>query len=218
MNDFYPVFLKVSGKKAVVIGGGPVAARKAASLAEAGARVTVISPELSPAFDGLAKAGAFIHEARRYRPGDLAGAFIAVAATDDSKTNIDAASEADSLGILINSANPPAAGSFIVPSSIHRGGLTVAISTGGACPALSRRLRQDIESFLAGQYGWFLEFLEEARSALKARLPEEDARRQVLEELAGSGLAEAFKADRAAALKSAWEKFERLVAGHEPPG
>jgi precorrin-2 dehydrogenase/sirohydrochlorin ferrochelatase len=206
------MFLRLSGKKAVVLGGGPVAARKAASLADAGARVTVISPELSPAFETLAKAGAFIHEARKYRPGDLAGAFLAVAATDDPEANDAAAKEADALGIPVNSANPPAAGNFIVPSSIHRGGLTIAISTGGACPALSRRLRQDIESFLAGQYDLFLEFLEEARAALKERLPEEDSRRQVLEGLAGSGLAEAFKGDREAALKSAWEKFELLVA------
>jgi precorrin-2 dehydrogenase/sirohydrochlorin ferrochelatase len=218
MNDFYPIFLRLTGKKAVVIGGGPVAARKTASLAEAGARVTVISPELSTAFDGLVKDGAFIHEARKYRPGDLSGAFIAVAATDDPRTNIDAATEADSLGIPVNSANPPGAGSFIVPSSIHRGGLTIAISTGGAAPALSRKLRLDIESFLTDQYGWFLEFLEEARAALKESVPAEEARRQVLEGLVGSGLVESFKGDREAALKKAWEKYELLVAMHGPSG
>lgn len=219
MSEFYPIFLRLTGRKAVVIGGGPVAARKAASLIEAGAAVTVISPELSTRFEeGLAEAGAFIHEGRKYRPGDLAGAAIAVAATDDPETNALVAAEANELGIPVNSANPPGAGTFIVPSTVKRGGLTVAISTGGACPALSRKLRQDFESFLTGEYGQFLEFLEEARTALKERLPEERSRRRVLEELVVSGLAEAFKGGREAARKAAWAKFELLVATHESQG
>lgn len=219
MRDFYPIFLKLTGRKAVVIGGGPVAARKAASLIEAGAAVTVISPELSKHFaEGLITAGAFIHEARKYRTGDLAGAAIAVAATDEPETNALVAADAQRLGIPVNSANPPTAGNFIVPSSVQRGGLTVAISTGGACPALSRKLRKDFESFLAKEYGPFLEFLEEARGVLKERLPEEHLRRQVLEDLVDSGLAGAFKDGRDTALKAAWDKFELLVAVRKSPG
>ncbi len=170
MDRFYPVFLDIEGKRAVVIGGGPVAHRKAASLLEAGAAVTVISPEAVPAITRLAERGLLTLKPRRYRKGDLRGAVVAIAATDDQTVNERAASEARDLGILINCATPPESGNFIVPSSIKKGALTLAISTGGASPALSKRLRLDLEAFLGTKYSWFLEFLEEARGRLKAEV------------------------------------------------
>jgi precorrin-2 dehydrogenase/sirohydrochlorin ferrochelatase len=193
MKNFYPIFLDVAGKRAVVLGGGPVAARKAASLYEAGAEVLVISPELCEQLSLMAGKGAIRNLPRRYEPGDLAGAFIAVAATDDPETNKKATAEARAAGILINCVRPPVAGNFIVPSSIQRGGLTLAISTGGGCPALSKRLRRDLETLLGREYGAFLLFLEETRDYLKKTLPDEHDRQEVLTAIVESGLVEAFR-------------------------
>jgi len=192
MNRFYPVFLDIEGKRAVVIGGGPVAQRKAASLIEAGAAVTVISPEAVPAIARLAERGILTHKPRKYRKGDLRGAVVVIAATDDPSVNERVASEAKALGILINCATPPDSGNFIVPSSIKKGALTLAISTGGASPALSKRLRLDLEVFLGTRYSWFLEFLEEARGRLKAEVEDEAARQEILRKLVDHCLSDEF--------------------------
>ncbi len=210
---FYPAFIDLSGRQAVVIGGGPVAGRKAASLASAGAEVSVISPEVSPQTKKLADEGAIVHKQRRYRKGDLKGSFIAVAATDDPAVNLRIAGEAEGLGILVNCVNPPEAGNFIVPSSITRGDLTLAISTGGTSPALARRLRQDLEAFLGPGYGPLLDFLEEARRLLKDRLPDQAARAKAFEELSGPELASLFLSrPEAEALKAAREVLARLLS------
>ena len=193
MSMFYPIFLGLAGKKAVVVGGGRVAARKAGSLASAGAKVTIISPELAPEAAVLAAKGIAVHVPRRYRAGDLEGAYIVVAATDDPATNLDVAREAGSAGVLVNCARPPEAGNFIVPSSINRGGLTLAISTGGACPALSKRLRKEMDAFLGREYGPFLEFLDSARAYLKDNVKDEGRRAGIITALVESELIADFR-------------------------
>ncbi len=192
MKRLYPVFLDVAGRKAVVVGGGAVAARKAASLVEAGAALTLVSPELEAGLASLVDSGKARHILRRYEKGDLAGAFIAIAATDDMDTNRQVADEAAALGILVNCASPQSVGNFFVPSSIHKDGLTVAISTGGACPALTKMLRIRLSKTIGEGYGPLLAFLEEARTRLKDELPSEADRAAVLEELVHSGLVESF--------------------------
>lgn len=193
MEGFYPVFLKVAGKKAVVVGGGAVAARKAATLAQSGALVTIVSPELGPESGRLVADGLVRHDKKKYAQDDLSGASIAIAATDDPAVNIAVCADAERQGIPANSARPPDAGSFIVPSSIRRGDLSIAISTGGGCPALSKRLRTELERFIGDGYGPFLEFLEEARAELKARVLSESGRAAALTALVESGLVEAFR-------------------------
>jgi len=212
MKNFYPIFLDVAGKRAVVIGGGAVAARKAATLSSAGALVLVISPELHPDLALMVKNGAVAHESRRYQPGDLAGAAVAVAATDNPETNIKAASEARASGVPVNCVRPPDAGDFIVPSSIKRGDLTVAISTGGGCPALSKRIRKDLESILGAEYGEFLEFLEESRGYLKSKVADEKNRQEALTALVESGMVEAFRGNPGAARVRGKAMLEELVA------
>jgi precorrin-2 dehydrogenase/sirohydrochlorin ferrochelatase len=193
MRKFYPIFLDAAGRKAVVIGGGAVAARKARTLTAAGATVTVISPELGASLTRMAERGAVTHVPRKYRKGDLAGALLAVAATDDPRANMKAAEEASERGVLLNCARPPDAGNFIVPSSVTRGGLTVAIATGGGCPALSKRLRKDLDVFLGREYGPFLEFLEGARAVLKESLLDDHKRGEALTALVDSDLLHEFR-------------------------
>ncbi len=141
---FYPLFLDMSGKRAVVVGGGNVAYRKAAALLDAGARVTIIAPRFDERFD----ASAAERLAREYREGDLAGARLAFAATDRRDVNARVAREAKSLGIPVNVADSPAECDFIVPARVRRGYIQMAISTGGMNPALAAKIRRAVEALL----------------------------------------------------------------------
>ncbi len=164
----FPIFLSLDGRQCTVIGGGEVAARKARSLLAAGARVRVISPELSVAMEELRAAGEVEHVARGYRRGDLEGSALAFAATDDAEANAAAYQEATELGILINVVDDPEQCSFIVPSQVGRGPITIAISTGGASPALARHLRARIEEAVPAAYGGLAALLGRLRDEVKA--------------------------------------------------
>ncbi|HZT39878.1 MAG TPA: bifunctional precorrin-2 dehydrogenase/sirohydrochlorin ferrochelatase [Bryobacteraceae bacterium] len=141
---FYPLFLDISGKRAVVVGGGRVAYRKTVALIEAGARVTVIAPR----FDERFSAAPVERIAREYRAGDLAGARLAFAATDRRNVNARVAREARSLGIPVNVADAPAQGDFIVPARARRANIQIAISTSASNPALAAKIRARIEALL----------------------------------------------------------------------
>jgi precorrin-2 dehydrogenase len=207
---FYPAFLKITGKKCVVIGGGAVAARKAGTLLGAGAQVAVVAPELSPGLKKLAGQGRVKHTARGYRKSDLKGVVIAVAATDDMEVNLSVCRDAEDLSILVNCAAPPDAGNFIVPSASARGGLTIAVSTGGRSPMLAKLLRREIDKSTAG-YAALLDFLEEARASLKTVIPRERDRAAALEDMTAR-LMEVFRTEtKATALKRAKRELKTLL-------
>ena len=197
---FYPAFLKMAGKKCVVVGGGAVAARKAKTLLDAGAEVVIVAPDFSPEMRKIAGQGRIKHIARGYRKTDLRGAFIAVAATDDMEVNLKVCRDAESLGILVNCAAPPDAGNFIVPSASERAGLTIAVSTSGKCPALAKLLRRELDEYTAG-YAALLEFLEDARARLPEAIPLERDRAAALEGLAAR-LMEVFRTESMAKAKA----------------
>ncbi len=142
---FIPIFLEVSGRRCVVIGGGEVAARKVDSLLEAGAEVTVVAPSLGPAMKLLVGRGRLTHVKRAYRSGDLDGCELAYAATDDVELHRQIAAEAEALGILLNVADEPELCTFIAPAVVRQGALQIAISTGGASPAFAARLRREFD-------------------------------------------------------------------------
>ena len=141
---FYPIFLDVSGRRAVVVGGGKVAYRKAAALVDAGASVTIVAPEL----DERMRVLRVERIEREYREGDLEGAHLAFAATNQRAVNAQVAREAGLRGIRVNVADAPAECDFIVPARIHRGDIQVAISTGGANPSLAASIRRTVEKLL----------------------------------------------------------------------
>lgn len=144
----------------MVVGGGGVASRKARGLLGSGADVTVISPEVTPE---LSELGVTV-ERRRYRPGDLAGFALAFAATDSREVNAAVAREAGERGILVNVADRPAEGDFALPSTLRRGGLQVAVSTGGASPALALRVRDALEWRFAPEWARIVERFGTARA------------------------------------------------------
>ena len=140
----YPVALSVRGRRVVVIGGGAVAERKVRGLLGAEPDVVVVSPTLTPPLAALADAGAIGWEPRRYAPGDLAGAFIVFAATDDDATNAAVAADARAAGILVNDASDADRGDFATPA-VHRSGpLTVTVDSGGLSPSFTKRIRDEL--------------------------------------------------------------------------
>jgi len=142
---WYPLFLDLTDQPVVVVGAGRVATRKARSLLAAGARVTVIGPAATAA---LRRLSGVRWLRRRYRAGDLRGARLVVAATDDLDVNRRVCAEAKRRRLLVNCAAPPAAGNFIVPSVVRRGAVTIAISTSGTNPAHAKALRRQLEKLL----------------------------------------------------------------------
>ena len=135
----YPVFLDLTGLPVLVVGGGPVALRKATGLFEAGAAVTVVAPDV---VDGVAEIATV--ERRAYATDDLTGMRLVFTATDDPAVNAQVAADARAAGVFVNSADDPDNCTFILPAIARRGSLTVAVSTGGVSPALASRLRDEI--------------------------------------------------------------------------
>ena len=164
---YYPIFLDIKEKRCVVIGGGIVALRKVNMLLDHEAQVEVISPQLCPELSELAANGMVKAVLREYEPGDLQGAFVVVAATDDSQINEQVAREAMQQGILINVADIPELSNFIVPSYLRRGDVTVAVSTGGKSPALARKIRLELERGFGEEYALLATLIDEVRSELK---------------------------------------------------
>jgi precorrin-2 dehydrogenase/sirohydrochlorin ferrochelatase len=176
---YYPVSLEVGGRPCVVVGGGLVAERKVMGLLSAGARVTVISPEATPGIVALAETHEVVHHPRAYRRGDLRGAFLAVAATDDRAVQEAVAGEAAAGHTLLNVVDRPALCSFILPAVFQRGPVTLAVSTGGASPALARRLRDDLSRHVGAEHAWLARIL----GALRERLAPGPARARLFEAL-----------------------------------
>jgi uroporphyrin-III C-methyltransferase/precorrin-2 dehydrogenase/sirohydrochlorin ferrochelatase len=175
--DFLPIFLDIRGQPCLVVGGGEVAARKSALLLRAGARVTVLAPKLSAAFDADLAAARIAHRAARFRDEDLDGVAVAIAATSDDAVNRSVAAAAKARRIPVNVVDQPALCSFILPSIIERTPLVVAVSSGGASPVLARLLRARLESLIPADYGRLAALAGAFRDRVKARFKPPERRR-----------------------------------------
>ncbi|MEW5913408.1 MAG: bifunctional precorrin-2 dehydrogenase/sirohydrochlorin ferrochelatase [Thermodesulfobacteriota bacterium] len=165
---YYPALLDLSGRLVLLVGGGQVAARKIASLIEAGARVRLVAPELAP--ETLAAAGKPGVELRQrgFEAADMEGAALVISATDDQALNRAVAAEAGKRGLFVNVVDVPELCSFIVPAVLRRGDLVVAMSTSGASPAAAARLRRDLEQRLGPEWALYLRILKAVRARLTA--------------------------------------------------
>ena len=186
-----PIFLDVSGKQAIVVGGGVPAARRAETLLNAGALVTIFSERLSGDCEQLRARHAFMHLARApERPEDFAGAALCIVATDEPAADLRAHALAKQAGILVNVANNPGLCDFILPSIVDRSPLVVAISTGGASPLLGRMLKARLESTIPAAYGRLADFVRASRAVVSARLAAGPARRRFWENALDGPVAE----------------------------
>jgi hydroxymethylbilane synthase len=167
----YPVALSVRGRRAVVVGGGAVAARKVRGLLDARADVTVVAPRLGPALAALAEAGEIGWTPRRYEAGDLAGAFLAFAATGDPETDAAVVSEARAAGTLVNDASDAERGDFATPAVHRAGSLTVAVDSGGLSPSFTKRIRDELALQFDARYARAAATLGALRERVKAVVP-----------------------------------------------
>jgi siroheme synthase-like protein len=147
----FPVALEVAGRRCVVFGSGPMARARVVALVEAGAEVTVI--------------------ARPYEEGDLAGAFLAVAASGDAGETARIFAEAEREGVLLNAVDDPAHCHFAVPAVVRRGDLTVTVSTGGRAPGYARRLRDELSRAIGAEYGALVDLIGDVRAELRTERP-----------------------------------------------
>lgn len=199
----YPVFLRLEGQPCLVVGGGAVAERKVRALLAAGASVRVVSPTLNEALAGLAREGRILYVRRGYRPGDLAGVLLVVAATASPALNTRIARECRARRILVNVVNAPEAGNFLVPAVLRRGALVIAVSTGGKSPLLARILRDE----LAARYGPEYAELPELVGGLRKALRGDPARREEIVKRLATVLRE-----------KRWDVLEELMPGAHSGG
>jgi len=171
---YYPVFLDLEGRRCLVVGGGLVGSEKAAGLLECGARVTVVAPQVVPEL--LDHPVEWLR--RRYRPGDLVGRALVIAATSDEAVNRRVHADATRRGLPVNVADVPDLCTFILPAVVRRDPITVAVSTGGASPALAQRLRDDIATLVRPEHAELARRLRELRPWVKHHLPTYAQRRE----------------------------------------
>jgi precorrin-2 dehydrogenase/sirohydrochlorin ferrochelatase len=166
MTARFPILVDVDGRLVVVVGGGRVAERRVRELRAAGAVVRVVSPKLGAGLAGLAAGGELAVEPRRYRQGDLAGAALAVAATDDPEVNRRVAADGRDAGVLVNRADAPDEGGFSVPAVLRRGDLTVAVATAGRAPGLAGAVRRRLERDFGPEWADLVDLLAADRASL----------------------------------------------------
>ncbi len=183
---YYTLCLNIEKKSCVVFGGGEVARRKAASLIDSGAKVTVVSPTLDPVLDYMSFQKEITWLDRKFEPSDLQGAYLVIAATDDRKVNKQIGELCAQKKIHCNVVDAPEEGDFIVPTTIERGPLTIAINTSGISPTLSASIRQEIEMAYGEEYGLFLELMALLRPVVQEEFPSAQERRNIFDKMVSS--------------------------------
>ena len=182
-TPFYIACLKLKGRRCLVVGGGDVGLEKVEGLLACGGDVVLVAPEAHPALVELALEGSIIWERREYRPSDLEGCLIAIAATDDTDVNIGVYNDAESKAMLVNVVDVPPLCNFILPAIVRTGPLAVAISTAGASPALAKRMKREIAEMFGEPYATLAVMLNDVRGWAKATLPTYQDRKDFFESI-----------------------------------
>jgi uroporphyrin-III C-methyltransferase / precorrin-2 dehydrogenase / sirohydrochlorin ferrochelatase len=215
---YFPLFLDIAGKPVLLVGGGEIAARKFALLADAGARVTVVAPELCDAMAQALARGAFSHVPRSFESGDVDGHWLVVAATDDRDVNAAVSAAASALRIPCNVVDDRELSSFIMPAIIDRSPVQIAVSTGGTSPVLARLIRERLETLLDGSLGPLAAFADRWRERVKAKFADIGARRRFLSWMLTGPVAASLRADRQAQAddltRKALESADGIPSGH----
>jgi precorrin-2 dehydrogenase / sirohydrochlorin ferrochelatase len=184
MRSLFPLAIDLQNRRCVVVGAGAVAERRVLSLLEAEAQVKVIAPGATERIADLASLNRIELQSREYVSSDLDGAFLVIAATDDSAVNAGIVRVARSRGILTNDAETPERGDFVVPSVVRRGSLMLTVTTAGASPSLASRIRQSLERQYGPEYEPYVMLLAEVRDAAITLIPDVRERRAALRRLA----------------------------------
>lgn len=213
-KTWYPVMLDLESKPCLIVGGGRVAERKARALMEAGASVTVVSPQVTPQLEAWADEGLIRTQKNVYTIGlaVMAEARLVFAATGDATVNAQVCAEAEALGKLVNSADDAEAGGFIVPATLRRGRLTLSISTAGASPALAAKVCRQLEDTFGEEYAHYLELLHELRSAVQTTVADTSERQELFRAMMSWELLPLLKSDSVSTVQLRSELLKRLEA------
>jgi precorrin-2 dehydrogenase/sirohydrochlorin ferrochelatase len=211
VTPLYPINLKISGHLCLVIGGGTVALRKVRGLLQCGAKVRVVSEQAHKELQQLAQHGRIEWFARDFAEGDLRGAFLAYAATDNRQVQLQIEAEAERSRVLLNSIDDPQASNFHVPAHFRRGRMLVSVSTGGASPALAKKLRQQLEGIFPPAYDAVTELLAIIREKVVGDDGDIDAHTALFHRLLDHGFVEIV-------LRQDWFEVQMLLLRELPRG
>ena len=168
MTSYYPAFLDITNRLCIVVGGGKVAEAKILQLLEYKCLISVISPRITPCILSWVENGRISWESRPYESGDIANAFLVIAATDSTKVNIIISKEADLHKVLLNTVDNPILSNFIAPAIVRRGPVTLAISTNGTSPALARKFRECLSKSPLLEYADLAPLLSQVRKQVRS--------------------------------------------------
>jgi uroporphyrin-III C-methyltransferase / precorrin-2 dehydrogenase / sirohydrochlorin ferrochelatase len=217
MDELFPLFFKLAGRRCLVVGGGIVAEGKMQSLARCGAAVRVVSPEAALGIREAAESGQIVWDARPFLPNDLDGVFLVVGATNSRELHEEIFRLCQQGGILCNMVDEPDCCDFYYPAVVRRGPLQVAISTSGHSPLLAQRLRHEFEEQLAPEYGpWLEQIGRQRRELFRANISPEN-RRAILKELSSERAFANFKAGQNSATSKTGGKVYFIGAGPGDP-
>lgn len=211
--DYLPLFHNLKGRSVLLVGGGEVALRKARLLADAGAMLRVVAPQIETALAELALQGGGHCLVRSYAAEDLDGCVLAIAATDDHEVNARISGDAQGRGVPVNVVDSPALCSVIFPAIVDRSPLLVAVSSGGDAPVLARLMRARIETWIPASYGQLAGLAKKFREQVKRLLPNVQQRRVFWEEVFQGPIAERLLAGQGA---EAERLLEARLAGAAP--
>jgi len=199
---YYPMFMDLAGRPCLVVGAGAVAARKARSLLDCGAHVTVVGVRPAAAFRALERRGVVLRD-RRFRASDVGRQALIIAATDDRDVNAAVSAAARRKGIPVNAVDDPENCNFIVPAVVTRGDLTVAISTGGKSPVAARLVKERISEMLGDEYAALVRLLGAHRGKMKDAVAGQGVRARAWKRMIDEGLLESLrKGDRKVAAET----------------
>jgi precorrin-2 dehydrogenase/sirohydrochlorin ferrochelatase len=191
--ELFPMFLKLAGRSCLVVGAGRVAEPKIESLLRCGARVRVVAPAATPAIREAASAGKVVWEQRAFRPADLKGVFLVVAATPSPELHQQIFELAREAAILCNAVDEPSRCDFYYGAVVHRGPLQIAISTAGNSPSLAQRLRHELEQQFEPAYAEWVAEIGKARDALMSEVRIAEQRKSALKEISSERAFRSFQ-------------------------
>jgi precorrin-2 dehydrogenase/sirohydrochlorin ferrochelatase len=192
---YYPVCLDIQNRKCLVVGGGHVGTRKVQTLLACGARVTVVSPEVTADLAEAARQERIELRRRAYRTSDMEGAFLVIGATNNETLNRQVHKDAEKAGRLCNIADQPHLCNFVLPALACQGDLIIAISTSGRSPAFAKHLRRRLQARFGPEYGRFLDLMGAVRNRLLAAEHAPEAHKPLFEQLIRSGLVDMIRDD-----------------------
>jgi siroheme synthase-like protein len=196
MADLFPLFLKLEGRRCVLVGAGTIARQKLASLLNSGADLHVIAPVAAVEIQKLASTGRLTWTQAKFENTHLDGALLVIAATGDPAVNERVYRAALERGVLCNAVDEPGRCDFYYPAVVRRGDLQIAISTAGKSPALAQRIRRELEAQFDTSYVAWLNWLGSVRELFFRRHVEPEVRKQTLHRIAGSTVFERFRQSR----------------------